>query len=98
MHKEHNIEWITNLRVLATIFVIVVHVSMESRYNGVLYADLIYGGFARFCVPVFVMISGALLLPREVPLIPLMTLCCLVISFVCVWIVNKLPFGKYVSG
>ncbi|MES2131899.1 MAG: acyltransferase family protein [Bacteroidota bacterium] len=70
MRKEHNIEWITNLRVLATIFVIVVHVSMESRYNGALYADLIYGGFARFCVPVFVMISGALLLPREVPLVP----------------------------
>lgn len=70
MRKEGNIEWITNLRVLATIFVIVVHVSMESRYNSALYADLIYGGFARFCVPVFVMISGALLLPREVPLVP----------------------------
>lgn len=40
---------------------------MDTRYNNALYADLIYGGLARFCVPVFVMISGALLLPRQQP-------------------------------
>ena len=66
--KENSIGWISNLRVIATIAVIVVHVSMESRFDASLYSDLIYGGLARFCVPIFIMITGALLIPKDLSL------------------------------
>jgi surface polysaccharide O-acyltransferase-like enzyme len=66
--------WITNLRVFATIFVVFIHtaggalikfgkIPMETWWT----ANLI-NGFSRFTVPVFVMISGALLLGREIEL------------------------------
>lgn len=63
--------WITNLRVFATIMVILIHTSggalthfkdMPQSW----WAGNIIAGFGRFSVPVFVMISGALLLGKEI--------------------------------
>jgi len=70
IEKKH-IYWINNLRVLALFAVIILHASFEGFYS--------YGKFStnkwltatavdslvRFCVPVFLMITGALLLPRK---------------------------------
>ena len=53
-----------NLRFLATVAVIMVHVSAFSRTSG-LNVDLFYGNISRFCVPVFVMLTGALLLCKS---------------------------------
>ena len=65
---QNRIKWISNLRIIATIAVITVHVSMDSRYGKDLYADLIYGSVARFCVPIFVMITGVLIIPKNIDL------------------------------
>ena len=62
--------WISNLRVFATIFVILIHTSGGALFH---FKDMpqswwaanIIAGFGRFTVPVFVMISGALLLGKE---------------------------------
>jgi surface polysaccharide O-acyltransferase-like enzyme len=69
--KENNFEWIDNLRVIATLAVIVIHVAANavSSYNffgtSIWWSANIVDGALRFCVPIFVMISGALLLPKE---------------------------------
>ena len=66
-----NIHWISNLRALAIFAVIILHTSFEGFYN--------YGHFSvnkwltatffdssvRFCVPIFLMITGALLLGKR---------------------------------
>src|SRR5471030_1264351 len=69
--KHQNIDWINNLRVIALFAVIVLHTSavLLAQYGKVplndwLTAD-IYNAIVRFAVPVFVMITGALLLHRE---------------------------------
>ena len=62
--------WIANLRVFATIMVILIHTSGGALFH---FKDMpqswwvanIVAGFGRFTVPVFVMISGALLLGKE---------------------------------
>lgn len=69
--KHQNINWINNLRVIALYAVIVLHTSAvllaqygKVPFNDWLTADL-YNAIVRFAVPVFVMITGALLLHRE---------------------------------
>lgn len=64
MHPLRKSAWADNLRVWATFSVIVIHVSMESRTPG-FNADLLYGALSRSAVPVFFMLTGALLLGRE---------------------------------
>ena len=71
MTKENNFEWIDNLRVLATLAVIVIHVAANAVSSPNIFGSTIWwsanitDGLLRFCVPIFVMLSGALLLPKE---------------------------------
>ncbi|OMQ10927.1 acyltransferase [[Flexibacter] sp. ATCC 35103] len=66
----NKMSWTTNLRVVATISVIVVHVTAEILYqygyvsNFVWSTGNVYDSLARFCVPVFVMLTGVLMLSR----------------------------------
>ncbi|WP_413668270.1 acyltransferase [Mucilaginibacter sp. Mucisp86] len=71
LHKHQNINWINNLRLITMFAVVVLHTAspLLFRVKGVpindwLAAD-IYNAVVRFSVPVFVMITGALLLQRE---------------------------------
>jgi len=69
--QHQNIGWINNLRVIALFAVIVLHTSavLLSQYGkvplGNWFAADIYNALVRFAVPVFVMITGALLLHRD---------------------------------
>lgn len=71
MEKQPKIYWADNLRVLATLSVIVLHVSADILYNyGVLpnttwWAGNIFDGITRYCVPIFLMLTGALLFRRD---------------------------------
>lgn len=61
--------WITYLRIVSTIAVIVIHVSAIFLYENNMdhsnwWIGLFFAGSMRFCVPIFVMISGVLLLPN----------------------------------
>ncbi|MBD1395362.1 acyltransferase [Mucilaginibacter glaciei] len=69
--KTQNIAWISNLRLIAMFAVVVLHTAspLLMNYKGVspgewMVAD-VYNAITRFAVPVFVMITGALLLNRE---------------------------------
>lgn len=62
--------WIEYLRIIATVAVIVTHVSAGFLYETNLgranwWIGLFSAGAMRFSVPIFVMISGALLLPKR---------------------------------
>jgi surface polysaccharide O-acyltransferase-like enzyme len=63
--------WLDNLRVVATISVIFLHVAAPFLYKfGKIgsfdwWTANVYDSLVRFCVPVFVMITGALLLPKD---------------------------------
>ncbi|MBN1183342.1 MAG: acyltransferase family protein [Bacteroidales bacterium] len=63
--------WIDNLRVIATLSVILLHVSAVpvTQFGiidiGIWWAGNILNGSVRFCVPIFFMISGALLLSKD---------------------------------
>src|ERR1039457_3873496 len=69
--KPQNIDWINNLRLIALYAVIILHCSspLLMQYGKVPLADWWTADFlnatVRFAVPVFVMITGALLLHRE---------------------------------
>jgi surface polysaccharide O-acyltransferase-like enzyme len=68
--KTENIDWISNLRLIALYAVIVLHCTAPVlRYGKVPLADWWVADFlnaaVRFAVPVFVMITGALLLHKE---------------------------------
>lgn len=62
--------WIDALRVLATFGVIMIHVSypIVYQYGRISSYDWftanMYDSLARFCVPIFLMVSGALILPK----------------------------------
>ncbi|MCV9929408.1 acyltransferase family protein [Flavobacterium sp. LS1R49] len=62
--------WTTNLRVVATISVIFLHVASEILYqygcvsNFVWWTANVYDSLVRFCVPIFVMLTGVLMLSR----------------------------------
>jgi surface polysaccharide O-acyltransferase-like enzyme len=68
--------WITNLRVFATIMVVFIHSSGGAllHYKDIpdswWWIDNIINNLGRFAVPVFFMISGGLLLGREIDVIP----------------------------
>lgn len=77
--KEANTRsvWVDDLRVVATIAVIVVHVATPAVFtkynphsvtNTEWWIGNIYDSVSRFCVPVFVMLTGALLLPQKITL------------------------------
>ena len=63
--------WIDSLRVSATLAVIFVHVNGDILYQYGSISNLdwwtgnVYGSCLRFCVPIFLMISGALILPKS---------------------------------
>lgn len=68
---KDNTSWLDNLRVIATISVVLLHVAAPLLYrypnfdaSNWLIANL-YDSLVRFCVPVFVMITGALLLKKQ---------------------------------
>jgi surface polysaccharide O-acyltransferase-like enzyme len=65
------VQYLDNLRVIATLAVLLIHSAANVLLNfGKIpdsawwFANLYNGGF-RYAVPIFVMLSGALLLPRE---------------------------------
>lgn len=63
--KNNRVHYLDTLRVLASFAVIVLHVSAENfgdYCNSQWVASNIYDSMTRWCVPVFVMISGALFL------------------------------------
>jgi surface polysaccharide O-acyltransferase-like enzyme len=70
-NKEHNITWINNLRLLSMFAVVILHTAspLLFQYKTVPLNDWLvgdaYNALVRFAVPVFVMITGALLLHRE---------------------------------
>jgi surface polysaccharide O-acyltransferase-like enzyme len=70
-NPENKIIWIDNLRVVATIAVILLHISSSPlpQFGAISpfswWVGNIYDSTVRFCVPVFVMITGALLLPQK---------------------------------
>jgi len=69
--ENGRVVYLDYLRLMATLAVVVLHVSAQnwantdvnSSYWAVMNA---YNGLARWCVPAFVMISGALFLPRQI--------------------------------
>ena len=67
--KNSRILWIDLLRIIACVMVIVVHASSNYVFNFQSSNDHfwgnVYGSFARACVPLFVVISGILLLPLK---------------------------------
>ncbi|BFM43383.1 acyltransferase family protein [Flavobacterium sp. CFS9] len=69
--ESKNLNWTNNLRVLATISVIVVHVACDILYqyghisNFTWWTGNVYDGLVRFCVPVFLMLTGALMLNKK---------------------------------
>jgi surface polysaccharide O-acyltransferase-like enzyme len=73
----HRSLWIDNARVIATLAVIIVHVATPGVVTDYKTAiDLrsgwsianAYDSISRFCVPVFVMLTGALLVPQTISL------------------------------
>jgi surface polysaccharide O-acyltransferase-like enzyme len=68
--KNENLDWIDSLRVLATFSVIFLHAaaSVVYQYETISNSDWwignIYDSAVRFCVPIFLMISGALILSK----------------------------------
>lgn len=68
---KNDTSWLDNLRVIATVSVVLLHVAapLLYRYTNIsgfnwLTANF-YDSLVRFCVPIFVMITGALLLNRD---------------------------------
>lgn len=71
-NKSTEIDWINNLKALATFAVIVLHVvgPILYQYGAIDSSDWYIGhffdSFVRFCVPVFLMITGVLLLSNPI--------------------------------
>ncbi len=69
--SEQRLTWPDNLRALATMAVIVLHVSSTVLYefekvsNFDWWTGNIYDSLVRWCVPVFLMVTGALLIPKQ---------------------------------
>lgn len=67
------ITWIDNVKVLATVAVVALHVSaygvgLEAVGSGYWWAANFYESLCRCCVPLFVMVTGLLLLLQEITL------------------------------
>ena len=70
--KENRIVYFDVLRIIAVFFVIVLHVSEKNWLNTDIYSHEwqmmnLFDSVSRWCVPVLVMISGALFLSRDIP-------------------------------
>ncbi|TDO21981.1 acyltransferase [Pedobacter duraquae] len=67
--RDTKLKWADNLRVVATMSVIVLHVSAPlmpiSGFTSSWWIANFSNSSVRFCVPVFVMLTGTLLLPKE---------------------------------
>lgn len=68
---DNRIIYLDYLRVIATVAVMMLHVAAQHWYTSDIrslnwHVFNVYDGATRWCVPVFVMISGALFLPRDV--------------------------------
>lgn len=67
---KEDTSWLDNLRVIATVSVIFLHVSAPfvTKFDKISMQNWwwanSFDGLVRFCVPIFVMVTGALLLPR----------------------------------
>jgi surface polysaccharide O-acyltransferase-like enzyme len=65
--------WADYLRIMATISVIILHISANILYengadtNAKWWTANLYDGITRFCVPLFLMLTGALLLRKDQP-------------------------------
>ncbi len=75
VHKETI--WIDDIKLIATLAVIVLHVASPavfteynsgSNANNNWWVANFYDSFTRFCVPLFIMVTGALLLPQQIGL------------------------------
>jgi surface polysaccharide O-acyltransferase-like enzyme len=70
--KKERVEWIDLLRFLAITFVIIIHSCgayvTSTKGTEVWWIFNIVNSFSHFSVPIFVMISGALLLKRDEPI------------------------------
>ncbi|WP_113652334.1 acyltransferase [Pedobacter namyangjuensis] len=70
LEEKNDTAWLDNLRVVATIAVVLLHVvaPLALKFGKISNADWWIANsidsLVRFCVPVFVMLTGALLLPR----------------------------------
>lgn len=68
--KRDNLPWVDALRVLACFLVVLAHCTdphvahFDSNYNVFLHGCSV-GSLVRCCVPLFVMMSGVLLLPND---------------------------------
>ena len=69
--------WVDDIKLVATLGVIIVHVASPavfteynsfSNTNTTWWIANFYDSFCRFCVPLFIMVTGALLLPQEINL------------------------------
>ena len=71
MVEEKKIYWVDNLRFLATISVIFLHVASPIYFQFGKVSDaywwtaFLYSGTTRFGVPIFLMLTGALILPKN---------------------------------
>lgn len=69
--RNGNVVWLDHLRALAIFSVIFLHVSapllthFDEAGLRIWWVANVYDGLVRFCVPVFLMMSGALILPRH---------------------------------
>ena len=74
--QDNKLPWADNLRVLATAGVILLHVSsvLAHKYDAVAFnywmTANVYDSMVRFCVPIFLMLTGALILPKHIHLKP----------------------------
>ncbi len=69
--QTQRITWPDNLRALATLAVVVLHVSSSVLYEFEKVSSFdwwtgnIYDSLVRWCVPIFLMVTGALLIPKQ---------------------------------
>ena len=104
MKEQERIQYIDLLRILATFFVIILHVSANNliKYNVNSFEWNIlniYDSMSRWTVPVFVMISGAIFLSREVDIKKIITknIFRIVIAFFFWALIYALAFSTYSS-
>jgi surface polysaccharide O-acyltransferase-like enzyme len=72
----HKAIWIDDVKLMATLGVIVLHVASPAVFtefnsfggNNNWWVANFYDSFCRFCVPLFIMVTGALLLPQQIGL------------------------------
>ncbi|QKX05977.1 acyltransferase family protein [Aquimarina sp. TRL1] len=106
LHQSTNtLFWADHLRVFATISVILLHVSAPILYefkkipDNLWWVGNIYDGATRFCVPIFFMLTGALLFRKEYSLTTFLKKRCyrIIPPFLfwsCIYIAYDFPYHK----